>query len=253
MSCIDRPSTPWVHGRLGPRCIAAGFALAGLAWVSPVQAAPPDPQPTAEVDEDPEESPSPAASPVPAEVAPIPTPAPPPAVSATPRVDDAWSPWIGRPVRLRIVGEQGERIISGRLVAHSADRLAVALDPSGQIAAVHKDQVIDVAAMPLTVVEPPPAKKQRRGTGLLIGGGVMAAAGLTLAGTGAAYVTESPSGAVGALLVVPGLGLIGGGVAMLVVGAKRHARHRERFGFARITPTLHVGRERTQAGIAVAF
>ena len=171
-----------------------------------------------------------------------------------------WTGLVGKPVELTVSGGQA---LAGVLVAQGRDEIALARDSDGQIVSVPKAEVIGVRlklSSPVAdrITGPPGSGELKDGRGLHIGGGVLLTVGSAAALAGTVMLAIYPSGLfINLPLLVPGLAMVGGGVAMLLAGNKQRDRFRASWGIPssrlRISPSLAMGRSGGQAGLVLRF
>lgn len=202
-----------------------------------------------------------------------PPPSAPAVVVPPPRVDEdlsltgmaVWTGLLGKPIELAMKNGQ---TLEGRIIAQSAVDLACARLSDGTLVAVPKAEIAGVSLLP--GVPPTPSSDRqlsdgqlsdrptRDGRGLRAGGIITVTVGSVGALAGTALLAVIPYALFISLpTLVPGLAMVGGGVAMLVSASKKRKAFNQAWGIptanVQLTPTVSGSRHGGQAGLILRF
>jgi len=155
--------------------------------------------------------------------------------------------------------------LSGTVVTHDREKIAIARRGDGSIVAVPKAQVqavqvlgpgavAEVSLPPRETLPPRESRPTDSGRRLHIGGGTMVGLGapLSLVGIG---LSPTLGVIIGLPTLITGIGLIIGGSVMMKVAKRRNAAFHKAWGISKlhVSPILNVGREGGQLGVAMRF
>lgn len=232
----------WIVAACLPIVVPAEVMAAPRPELPPVQVPDPERGPGSEAASEPEPASEagpdevPSATYDPSDTPPVSLPAPAPALDSgasdvdQATIDAAWEGVDGFDVELELKGGGSMR---GRVGAVQADTFTLIQSKTGAVLVLPKSSVVSLR------VRTPPPPPASNGGGALAGGGVLTALGTPVFITGVTFLAICPSCTpIHVPMLLLGAGALGGGIPLLVRGARQRRAYNEAMHERALSPVV---------------